>query len=419
MSEKENKDYKIIIDLLKEARDDYNLLKDSIMESLNVKYNIKGNPLESILKFSKEEIEKLSVAEVLNYMSKYTDRFETAPTDKVDEVIEEARHAMIVIYDSAIVIFGARKKIEELEKEAGSIVDEYVVYASSDKIINARREKIAEFEKALEVLDDGNEIERRKIEKKVTTLKECLDFSFITKPFEKDCKKEVDSIISSFFDTRKGSIITDQFSKKIEKFGFDKRIYKFFFNLEENFLPKEYYPFNNLFLFIYMRFVRYSDPYKQDEMMKVQAITSAMSNLVYHKFPNTENEKKFVEVMRKTIDYFMDHRDEFILHNTTWCEHPARKEATERNEQVRKENLINKMEELGITGYDESLSANELQAYFNIEMEKILARHEAEAKQKLVSPDGKTLEEIESEKCEKEQEEQQTTTDVINDEVEV
>ena len=116
-------------------------------------------------------------------------------------------------------------------------------------------------------------------------------------------KKEIDSIKVAYFDKSKGSYIIDKYKAKIKHFGFEEKLFHYFFNIEENFLEEEYHVYNNLFLFIYMRMVAYSDPYDKTEKMYIQSLTSNLANLIYHRFDSTENEKNFLEIIKRVLNH--------------------------------------------------------------------------------------------------------------------
>ena len=192
---------------------------------------------------------------------------------------------------------------------------------------------------------------------------------------------------------KRGSYVINRYKDKIVKFGFDANLYKYFFNLEENFLSEEYHPFNNLFLFYYMRFVAYSDPYKEEDKVYVLSLTSAIANLIYHRFPKDKKEvddsaidesnvnaaeQRFIKILEKFASFFEDQREYFFENNTMRPGHPIREEMTAKREMERKAELIKKMSELNITGYDENMSANELQEYFNSKLDEVIEQQKKE-----------------------------------------
>ena len=164
----------------------------------------------------------------------------------------------------------------------------------------------------------------------------------------------------------------DRFSTKITKYGYSDKLYKYFFNIEEHFLGEEYYSFNNLFLFNYMRFVAYSDPYSTSDKMYVQSLTASLSNLIYHRFVSTEAEKGFLEVIKRFDDKFRDDVEYWTLWNTTNPVHPTRIEATKIYNKQRKDALIKKMDDLKIEGYDPEDTPDNLQKFMNDKLDTMI-----------------------------------------------
>jgi hypothetical protein len=120
-----------------------------------------------------------------------------------------------------------------------------------------------------------------------------------------------------------------------------------------------------------MRYVAYANPNDKTKVLWVQALTSSISNLVYHKYPSTTNETQFMVVMKKYLDNFKKYHDYFEENNSTHPNHPVRREAEEKYEKKRCESLIKKMDELHIEGYDPTWNSSKLYDYLNSEMEKL------------------------------------------------
>ena len=96
---------------------------------------------------------------------------------------------------------------------------------------------------------------------------------------------------------------------------------------------------------------------------------------MYHKFPSNDSEKKFLEIVRKFEDMFMDKRDYFIEHNTTHPTHPVRIKKSQKAEIDKKNSVIAKMDELGIIGYDSTRTSEELINYMKSELDRIISEN--------------------------------------------
>ena len=118
-----------------------------------------------------------------------------------------------------------------------------------------------------------------------------------------------------------------------------------------------------------MRMVAYSDPNNKHDKMFVLSLTGALASLIYHKFDGIENEQQFLLVICKTLDHFTEDRETFIECNTTYAKHPVRKKAIALHDERRREALFKSMEKLGIKGYDKEASTEELQEYYNKEVD--------------------------------------------------
>ena len=257
---------------------------------------------------------------------------------------------------------------------------------SSDKVKAARMKRLEAMRKALELESDPYQI--KKIKDMIDAMEASMNFSFLQTRFEKYGQKEINNIKEGYFDDKRGSYIITRYKDKIRRFGFNPEVYKYFFNIEENFLAKKYSPFNNLFLFIYMRMVAYADINSKTDNLLVHSITGALANLIYHKFNSTENEQYFLQVVSEILDRFESDRDYFIENNTTYEEHPARKEAELKHEEKRRRSLIKKMDDLQIKGYNPEASADELQEYFNRENELLVKKQLNKMNEEELTIDG-------------------------------
>ena len=277
---------------------------------------------------------------------------------------------MSQLKDTSLQLLTSKKDIDEIKSESSNMMKDYFNYLSSPAIQEKRERQLAALKDAVEKTDD--EVKKASMIRMIHTMEDAYSFAFLFERFNTFGDKEIKSIVGSFFDTRKGALVVNRFKSKIKKFGFDSMLYRYFFNLEENFLDEQYHVFNNLFLFIYMRFVSHADPYNKKDVMFVQSVTSALANLVYHKFNSIESEDKFKEIILRVVDKFMEYHDKFEKDNTTHPNHPTRIEIDNKKQKERRESLIAKMNELNITGYDENASADELQEYLNNSLDSMI-----------------------------------------------
>ena len=186
---------------------------------------------------------------------------------------------------------------------------------------------------------------------------------------------EVRNIINTFFHPKRSSLIMDKFRIRIKRLGYDENTYKMFFNIEEMFLPEEYYPMNNMFLFMAMRFISYADTNNKDDALFCSSLLIKMYNLVYHRFSTPDEEKEFIEQIKKVDDYFAPYTETLVEKNVTSPNHPARQEAHRENEARLRESLCNAIVAHGEKLTDEvvKMDIKELKEY----LEKIVADEKA------------------------------------------
>ena len=359
-------DYKFIIDMLKEMEEQYKFLKDIAITQAEVNFNLTKEVYTGIIPITKADIETMPIDDMKAFLSKYLIEDQVLPVDTDDDI----KDMMNQLKDTSLQLLASKKDINEIKSESSDMMKDYFNYLSSPAIQEKRERQLAALKDAVEKTDD--EVKKASMIRMIHTMEDAYSFAFLFERFNAFGDKEIKSIVGSFFDTRKGALVVNRFKSKIKKFGFDSMLYRYFFNLEENFLDEQYHVFNNLFLFIYMRFVSHADPYNKKDVMFVQSVTSALANLVYHKFNSTESEDKFKEIILRVVDKFMKYHDKFEKDNTTHPNHPIRIEIDNKKQKERRESLIAKMNELNITGYDENASADELQEYLNNSLDSMI-----------------------------------------------
>ena len=394
--------YKLIRDMLKEMKEYEKMMEDETRSILDTTYNLNSAAIMGISIIPQSKIDEMTIEEINNFFVRYRKNANRVNTftdaTEANEAINEVKKLQIDLID----MHDETKKIEE---EANDIFNEYSNFLSSEEVINARKKRLANMKDLAE--KETDETKKREMLKKIEVMELTQSLDFIFTRLDKFGDKEKKNIINSFFNEQRGSYIIEKFKTRIVKFGFNADLYKYFFNLEENFLDEKYHPFNNLFLFYYMRFVAYSDPFNQNDKLYVQSLTSSIANLVYHKFPSkksensdTENnedkehtvnaaEKHFIAILEKFDSLFEDKREFFYENNTTRPGHPTREKMSKKHEAERKKALIDKMDELHIEGYDINASADEIQKFFNEKMEQLIEadRKEREEKKKTEADD--------------------------------
>ena len=368
------KDYSVIRDMLKEMEDWNKMLQDETHSILKNNYGLTNFAIFGIIPFTDEKIESMTMEEIKTFIETYKDQNVNNVPEL--ETLEDGIKYMKEVKDLQMNLYAADQETNKLKAESQDILNDYLNYLSSPEVVEARRNRLANMKALAE--SETDEVKKSQMMSMINSMEQTDTMEFIFKRFTEDTDKESKSVLDAYFDERKGSYVIDRYKKKISKFGFEPDLYKYFFNIEENFLPEKYHAFNNLFLFYYMRFIAYADPYNKTDKLFVQTLTSSLANTIYHKFNSTIEEQKFLNIIERFEDYFMDKYDYFMENNTTRPGHPVREQANAKYEADRKARLIAKMNELKIEGYDENMSAKELQEYFNESIEKMLEEQKQE-----------------------------------------
>ena len=400
-----NVDYKMLIEMVKEMDSQLKVLEDFANMRIRDEFHLDPSILDNILSLREEDIKEISKENGLDFLRRhyskdddYTDLYTTIhryqKIDKDSEFLTECeaiRKILMEIKNDSMTIYQVKQQIVELKSESADILKEYNTYLASSEV---QKKKLERLEKMKEMAGkEEDESKKKEMLKKISVMESSYSLSFLFDRINKYGDKEIESIKDAFFDKRKGSYIIQRYKDKIKQFGFKDKVYRWFFNLEENFLPEEYHVYNNLFLFIYMRTLAYYDPYNKEEKMYGQALTSTIANLVYHRFEETEKEKDFIEIIKKILDKFEVYHDYFGKYNKTQPGHPDRLATELKHETQRRNLLIERMNQMNIDGYPEDGTADELQEYFNNAVEELVkdqVREETDEENVIVTEDEKT-----------------------------
>ena len=402
-------DYRFFVDMIKEMEGQYKLLKDIAISQAEMQFNLTKEVYTGIIPIKKEDIDSMDINDIKDFMSKYLIEDQKLPFNNDDEI----RDAMKQLKDSSLQMLSAKADIDDIKKDSSNMLKDYVNYLSTPIAQEKRAKRLQALKDSVNKTDDADK--KKEMIRMINIMEEAQSLSFLFNRFNSLGKKEVKSIVDSFFDKRRGAIVVNRFKSKIVKFGFDHMLYRYFFNLEENFLDEKYRVFNNLFLFIYMRMVACSDPYSKKDTIYVQSLTSSMANLIYHRFDSTVNEENFKNIIKKVDDNFLEYYDLFNTENATHPDHPIRLEADNKRNAERRKAIIAKMEELKITGYDENASADDLQTYLNENLDKMI--NEQIKKKDKPSEDVDNVEHVDVDIIEPEDAISEDTSEVIDVEV--
>ena len=382
---------------LLDAMDEQIKMYDGVIDSMIANHGFNKRLRDVLSKMSKEAVEQIDSAKVdriITFTQSKLDEINAAKDEDTDEkkamtFSEYCISCFKEIYDCCVQYADAIKEKENLDKEIRDITNKSYDASTSSK---ARLEKVESLEKQLDSETDPDK--KAKIQKMLNTVRKTEDLSFLTERIVKIGDNEVRNIINTFFHQKRSSLIMDKFRIRIKRLGYDENTYKMFFNIEEMFLPEEYYPMNNMFLFMAMRFISYADTNNKDDALFCSSLLIKMYNLVYHRFSTPEEEAEFINQIKAVDDYFAPYKETLIEKNVTSPNHPTRQEAHRENEARLRESLCNAIIAHGEKLTDEvvKMDIKELKEY----LEKIVADEKAKKEAEVDS----FVSEIEPEKVE-------------------
>lgn len=361
--QKEN--YKIMVDMINSMKENIDTLKKNMTTRLENDYHLKDDIVDASLPYMEEDIPNMEESELKEIFEKYSigDHYKDATKDEMIDTFK-------IVKNMSLLLLSSQKEFNDIKNQSTEIMDEYLNFMSSEKVKIAREERLSKMKDLLE--KEENEFEKKKIQKMINLTESSKTFDFVHDRFNKYGDKEVDNIIDAYLNERKGELIIKKYSNKIKQFGYNPEIYRHFFNIEETFLPEEYWDYNNLFLFFYMRMVAYSDPYNDADKIYVRALTGAIAELFYHKM-SPDDEKKFIDVVKSVDDHFDKKKNVLAENNTTSPNHPVRQEAKKSIEERRLIALKKKLKDLKYpVPISKDITVDELQEIFDEYVEELI-----------------------------------------------
>lgn len=266
-------------------------------------------------------------------------------------------------------IFLMQKQLIEINNQVKDMVDEQVKFRTSDEYRKEQASKIEALKEEAKACTDA--IQHRKIDKMISTMESLRTYDFLLERFDKYGEKEIQQILDGFFKSQKGKYIMDKYKSKAHLFNLVPDGYNRYFNFEEKFLEEKYHPFNNLLLFVFMRFVSYADSSNKNDRMFVNAFNTGFSNTVYHRFGSEDAKNEFLDAMRKILDHFLDKSDYFTEHNTSAPMNENRIRIEKEHDARRRESLMKKLNNLEVEVSDD-MTTDELQNLYNDTIDKFV-----------------------------------------------
>lgn len=296
--------------------------------------------------------------------------------DDTDNYTEETEEELKDIFSNLVTIILGERNIKILEEETEDNISKRLKYFTSseyDKMLEKRRDK---YEERLESEDLKPQV-RRELQHKVAMIDDRYKVSFMMNVFgnsEKTKKQAIERLRKNFFDKEKSEYLMKRFFAKCHRYNIDPYAYKRNLDLEEKYLPEEYHPFNNFFLFIAISHIAYI--YEENGGLEAYLVLGNMEKLFTNTFPTEESKQLFLDAITGMLDVFESYRDVFMEKNQLWSKHPMRiKKEYERKKQLR-EMLYQRIEgdeltEGGkITPEIEAMSVKELINFCNMRTEQ-------------------------------------------------
>lgn len=353
------KDYKLIVDLTRDMKNSLNDARNQIQNSLKNEGYVVPDVLEDMVLLTNDDIETGDIDKLLTYLEdhfadnhKFEEKFIKATEEEIRDSLRDIRKTFRMVHS-------IEKEYHDIIKESKDILEEYFNYINSNRVDESIKKRL-DVMKSINDIDDVSESDKKQNEKLIKTLEKTLDLSFITDGLN------IDRVVEVFFKDNLSSYVVTKFKNKIKKYGYNTDIYLRFFDIEENFLDEKYHPFNNLFLFIYMRYVGYSDPYNKDDGLYVRSITGNIANLIYHRFDTTDSEKEFIKFIELVLDKFIEagYTDIFIMDNTSYKNNADNVRARAVMEEQKRDLVTRKLKYYNIE-YSDDMSLDELMALFD------------------------------------------------------
>lgn len=365
---------KSLLESIKTARSSQDEFEEMVKTTLEFTYNLRREILSSILSYTLEEIEAADIEVIREILDKYGDEDNTAKlVKKYKENYEDdeekcLRGILLEVKKDSLGLLKSQKELTDLVKQSTDAMYEEQKSKHTEESEALRAQKIAEMKERVAGME--NSIEKRNSEKMLDAMESLDDYSFLTERYAGG--KEASVVKEAFFNVQKINLIMNKWTAKIPKFGYEPKTFTYFLRLEEKFLPEEYHGFNNLTIFIVMRYVGYCDPYSKTDVLKVKGIIAGLTKLVYHKFAVDGEEEAFVEMLKGLLDNFKEYAEYFTEHNQAAPNHPMRIKTDEAEEAVNKAKVLSFLKLHRIEGYDESQTAEELNKYLQEKIEEMI-----------------------------------------------
>ena len=339
------------LELLKSVNDSY--ITDTLEFDISCKDKIKKIK-------SEEDINNISERDLYDYFNaedieKTRDNYNPDDHDGSD-FLTYMREVLSTIYKSNLDYIKMEKEKIKLIEDANKITDDYFSYINSTEYIEKRKAHLKKMREEVEAMEDSSK--KKRSLKEIDAMESASNLEFLYDHINEVGKKELKNITDIFFNGSRSKCVIDKFKFRMKQYGYKDTTFQQFFNIEEKFLPEEYHPFNNLFLFNVMRFISFTNPYDKIDSVQASAALLKMYNLINHRLPD-DQKTEFIEFIKKFLDQFVDFKETYTNKNATAPGHPERIEADKKYDEKLRMMLISSIQNLGVEP-DTSLETEEL-----------------------------------------------------------
>lgn len=363
-------DLKNLQAMIQNMDSELSLMNDMLDTTIRDIHDLDIEMREVLSKKTMEEIESMTEEDVIDCLTEgftgegdntnvihMRESYESITEEPKKTFTEYAVDIFKEIKQSLIDAENLKVEKENITKEVGEITDNYFNYVNSEEYKKKKLDRIKELKAKAE--EENDEKKKKEINTMLNNIENTETLQFLFDRIEKVGEKEISSIIDTFFTLKRSEVIMQKFTSRLPKYGYNENLYKMFFNIEEKFLPKEYHDLNNIFLFVVMRYISYTDTYSKVDSLYVSSVLIKLYNLLYHKYETQEQENTFIELIKRMDNYFMPEIERFAKYNITSPNHPQRQERDREYEEKRRVMIISSLENEGIE-VDTTLETEEL-----------------------------------------------------------
>ena len=325
-----------LLEMVKSMNESVESYRNLLSNGFGDIHGFKFEVADELALFTKEQVESFSESILMKLFTKFRDPDTTKeiPED-FDARVAFVKNDLLAIYDETKDYRSMLDDRNKIIQQADAARKDYVAYLNSPEYAKKKAESQDALAKKME--EETDEKKKESYRKTLDTLISSEHMDFIFTRFNSLGEKEIRNIADNFFDARRSKYIRDKFAVKVAKQGFTTTDIQHLADIEACLLGEDYYAFNNLFLFIAMRFIAYSDPSQTDDNQFVASLILRLNKLVYHRFGSQEEEDAVLAVIRDVDDKFRGMEERFREKNQydPRSEY-AKKKKAEDDEKIRK-----------------------------------------------------------------------------------